>query len=333
MGNSNALSSRARTWAIRAGSFAIAAVLLWFALRNADFAAVGTALKQANWWWMPPAVVATYASHWLRAERWCLMMDKLPGQSRRTSRVVAFLSLMVGYMANYAGPRVGELIRTGNVAAHEKIPFSTLLGTVVVERVLDVVMLGLGLLMLPLIYGNELPALIDALGRPLGSVSTGTWLLLSGAALVGGGVVFWLVVLRRSSGESRLGRLIQTFRSGLLSVLRTGRTGTLIVQSVAMWACYVFMAWVPFAMLHMTDFSMLDALGIMLIGSIGVVIPAPGGIGTYHFITVQALGLLYLVPETDAATYALLTHTGQMVMYVAAGFLGILYLGNRPARS
>ncbi len=333
MGNSNALPTRARTWAIRTGSFAIAAVLLWFALRNADFAAVGTALKQANWWWMPPAVAATYASHWLRAERWCLMMDNLPGQSRRTSRVVAFLSLMVGYMANYAGPRVGELIRTGNVAAHEKIPFSTLLGTVVVERVLDVVMLGSGLLLLPLIYGNELPALIDALGRPLGSVSTATWLVFAGVALVGSGLVFWLLVLRRSSGESRLGRLVHTFRAGLLSVLRTGRTGTLIVQSVAMWACYVFMAWVPFAMLHMTDFSAIDALGIMLIGSIGVVIPAPGGIGTYHFITVQALGLLYLVPETDAATYALLTHTGQMVMYVAAGFFGILYLGNRPARS
>lgn len=333
MGNSNALSTRARTWAIRTGSFAIAAVLLWFALRNADFTAVGTALKQANWWWMPPAVAATYASHWLRAERWCLMMDTLPGQSRRTSRVVAFLSLMVGYMANYAGPRVGELIRTGNVAAHEKIPFSTLLGTVVVERVLDVVMLGLGLLLLPLIYGNELPALIDALGQPLGSVPSATWLVVSGVALIGGGLVFWLVVLRRSSGESRLGRLIHTFRAGLLSVLRTGRTGTLIVQSVAMWACYVFMAWVPFAMLHMNDFSAIDALGIMLIGSIGVVIPAPGGIGTYHFITVQALGLLYLVPETDAATYALLTHTGQMVMYVAAGFFGILYLGNRPARS
>jgi uncharacterized membrane protein YbhN (UPF0104 family) len=107
----------------------------------------------------------------------------------------------------------------------------------------------------------------------------------------------------------------------------------LILQSVAMWACYVFMAWVPFAMLHMADFSAIDALGIMLIGSIGVAIPAPGGIGTYHFITVQALSLLYLVPETDAATYALLTHTGQMVMYVVAGFFGILYLGNRPSRA
>jgi uncharacterized protein (TIRG00374 family) len=331
--NPNASPKRARTWVIRAGSFALAAVLLWLALRNADFAAVGTALKQANWWWLPPAVAVTYLSHWLRAERWCLMMDSLPGQSRRTSRTIAFLSLMVGYMANYAGPRVGELIRTGNVAAHEKIPFSTLLGTVVVERLLDVILLGTGLLLLPLIYGDELQTLIQALGRPLGTVSTTTWLVLSGLALVGAGLAFWLLVLRRSSGESRLGRLIQTFRAGLLSVLRTGRTGMLILQSVAMWACYVFMAWVPFAMLHMADFSAIDALGIMLIGSIGVAIPAPGGIGTYHFITVQALSLLYLVPETDAATYALLTHTGQMVMYVVAGFFGILYLGNRPSRA
>lgn len=260
------------------------------------------------------------------------MMDNLPGQTRRTSRVVAFLSLMVGYLANYAGPRVGELIRAGNVSAHEKIPFPTLLGTVVADRVLDVIMLGLGMLLLPLIYGSELSTLVDALGQPLGNISMSTWLIALGVGLVALGAAYWLFFLRRTTGESRLGRLIHTFRSGLLSILRTGRTGTVILLSIAMWACYVFMTWVPFAMLHMPGFSAVDALGIMLIGSLGIVIPAPGGIGTYHFIVIQALGLLYLVPETDAATYALLTHTSQMVIYVAAGFFGILYLGNRPAR-
>src|SRR5690606_32326428 len=102
------------------------------------------------------------------------------GQTRRTSRVVAFLSLMVGYLANYAGPRLGELIRAGNVSAHEKIPFPTLLGTVVADRVLDVIMLGFGMLLLPLIYGSELATLVDALGQPLGSVPMSTWVVALG---------------------------------------------------------------------------------------------------------------------------------------------------------
>lgn len=323
-------SSTARTWLIRIGSFLLAAVLLWLALRNVEFQAVGAALKTANWWWLPPVVGITLLSHWLRAERWCLMMDALPGQTRRTSRVVAFLSLMVGYMANYAGPRVGELIRTGNVAAHERIPFSTLLGTVVSERVLDMVTLGLGFLTLPLLYGEPLKQLLLALGSPL---SGSTWVMVVIVLVVAAGVAFWLLFLRRSAGASRLQGLIDKFREGLLSVVRTRRTPTVILQTAGIWLCYTFMAYAPFAMLHHGDISFLDAWGLMLIGSLGVVIPAPGGIGTFHFITVQALGLLYLMPETEAATYALLTHTGQMVIYVVVGFGAILYLGNKKARS
>ncbi len=338
------MNTRLRTWLIRLGSFALAGLLLWLALRGADWAAVGAALRTANYWWVPPVIVVTLGAHWLRAVRWCIMMDALPerrsphgaGSPNPTSRTVAFASVLVGYMANYAGPRIGELIRAGNVAAHERLSFSSLMGTVVAERVLDMLTLVLGLATLPLIYGSELSGVVGRLGESFSGVSAGTWWLVGGAGLAAGFAGLWILFRRPSDGSSRLGRILDTFRDGLLAVTRTGRSGTITTLTAAMWLSYSFMAWVPFAMLGYTQtfgISPLEAWGLMIIGSFGVVLPAPGGIGTYHVITVESLGLLHAMPSSEAATYALLTHTGQMIIYVLAGFAALTWLAPRLARN
>ena len=120
------------------------------------------------------------------------------------------------------------------------------------------------------------------------------------------------------------------FRQGFLSLARTGRAGRIVLQTLAMWICYGFMAWLPFVLLGQNDLFGIGpfaAWGIMLIGAVGVIIPSPGGIGTYHFITIQSLSLLFAMPQEAAASYALLTHTGQMLLYIVSGFLGMLFLG------
>jgi len=333
-----------RTWLIRLGSFALAGLLLWLALRGADWAGVGAAPRRANYWWVPPVIVATIGAHWLRAVRWCIMMDVLPERRAQaaapanpppTSRTVAFASILVGYMANYAGPRIGELIRAGNVAAHERLSFSSLMGTVVAERVLDVLTLALGLATLPLIYGPELSGVIERLAQSTDTVMAGTWYVVGGAALVASLAGLYILFRRPSDGSSRLGSMLDTFRDGLIAVTRTGRSGAIVGLTAAIWLCYTFMAWVPFAMLGYTaayGISPFEAWGLMIIGSFGVVLPAPGGIGTYHVITVESLGLLHAMPASHAATYALLTHTGQMIIYVVAGFAALTWLGPRLAR-
>jgi uncharacterized membrane protein YbhN (UPF0104 family) len=100
--------------------------------------------------------------------------------------------------------------------------------------------------------------------------------------------------------------------------------------TAGIWICYGFMAYLPFLVLGYGDaygIGLVGAWGLMLLGAIGVVIPSPGGFGTYHFITIQSLALLYAMPQTEAATYALLTHTGQMMLYIIVGFASILFFG------
>jgi hypothetical protein len=97
-----------------------------------------------------------------------------------------------------------------------------------------------------------------------------------------------------------------------------------------MWAGYLMMAYLPFLMLGLGEpygIGVVDAWALMAIGALGLLVPSPGGLGSYHYITIQALVYLYDVPEVPAATYAVLTHAAQLVFYVLAGFVVLLYQG------
>ncbi|MGB0650592.1 MAG: lysylphosphatidylglycerol synthase transmembrane domain-containing protein [Rhodothermales bacterium] len=339
------MAKSAKDVAIQVGSFTVAGLLMWLALRGVDFNAVVTSLAQANYWWLLPIVIVTLLSHWLRAVRWSLFLDATTASNAATpandvaapvSRTNAFASVMVGYMANYAGPRLGEIIRTANVARQEKRPFSTVLGTVVIERLLDMVTFGLLLLTLPLVFADQIGDLWTLLTAPTQSwieASSGVVLIgLLVALVIGGGAGIWFLIRGINNPSSRLGALAEHFREGMLSLLRTGKPVQITAYTIGMWICYGFMAWLPFILLgqHLTfDIGLIAAWGLMLIGAFGVIIPSPGGIGTYHFITIQSLALLFSMPQADAAAYALLTHTGQMIIYIAAGFFGLLFMGNK----
>ncbi|MDA0683688.1 MAG: lysylphosphatidylglycerol synthase transmembrane domain-containing protein [Bacteroidetes bacterium] len=327
-------------WTLRIGSFLIAALLMWLALRGVDFDAMASTFREANYWWLLPMAAVTFLSHWFRAARWAYLLDVSPrsdglSPTRPVSRSNTFVSVIVGYMANYAGPRLGELIKTGNVARYERMHFTTVFGTVVVERILDMVTFALLLLTVPIIFSDSILELTQLLMQPVMSSleSTPTWLVLLGLGLITLGTAWFLRFLVRGLAhpESRIGRMADDFRQGFLSLARTGRAGRIVLQTLAMWICYGFMAWLPFVLLGQNDLFGIGpfaAWGIMLIGAVGVIIPSPGGIGTYHFITIQSLSLLFAMPQEAAASYALLTHTGQMLLYIVSGFLGMLFLGD-----
>jgi uncharacterized membrane protein YbhN (UPF0104 family) len=140
----------------------------------------------------------------------------------------------------------------------------------------------------------------------------------------------WFLIKGINQPSSRLAGLAGRFREGMVSIAFTGYPGRIVLYTLLMWICYGLMAWIPFLILgHDTVYGIgpLAGWGIMLIGAFGVIIPSPGGIGTYHFITIQSLGLLFGMAQTDAASYALLTHTGQMLLYILIGFFGLLFMG------
>jgi hypothetical protein len=331
------MSSRLKNGLFQLLGVVLGGGMLYLALRGIDLRSVGETLREANYAWLLPLIVVMLASHVLRAWRWTMLLEALPeATGQRVSVRTAFYAVMIGYMVNYAVPRLGEIVRTTNVSAQEKLPFGGVFGTVVVERLLDVATLGVALLSVVVLLWNRFALLDTLFFTPI--VDRLAALPLTALVLAGLGVLVlvWLgygwMASRKQSHAHRIRRLLFSFRAGLGTLLRAPRRRLIGVSTVLMWGCYLFMAHLPFVIFGMdTAFhlNLLDTWSIMVLGAIGVVIPAPGGAGPFHYITIQTLVHLFAVTAAPAASYAILAHGGQLLLYTVVGFGSLLLQGAR----
>lgn len=327
------MTARTKTTLALVGSIALGGGLLWMALRGVDIASVGDALAQANWLWLIPWLVATVASHALRAWRWQLLLGAMPGEKKAVPFGEAFAALLVGYLVNQAAPRLGEFARAANVASRSDHTFAGAMGTVVAERVLDVLTLGAALLSVVLIFGDRLAGIGEMFASgargALASLPVSGTVLILGLVVLGLGVLAlgWLALRR---GGDRMRGLVGSFRDGLVSLLRVRQRLALAGSTLAIWGLYALMSYIPLHLLGLTDaygLGLLDAWALMNIGAIGMSLPSPGGTGSYHYAVVQTLVLLLGVAQTPAATYALLTHAAQLILMCLLGVAALVWQG------
>jgi uncharacterized protein (TIRG00374 family) len=329
---------RLKSILVQAASFALGGVLLWLALRNVDFGALGGALREANYWYLVPLGALALGAHALRAWRWQMLLEALPDAEQRTQRVplrTAFYSVMIGYMVNYAAPRLGEVARTANLARQTRLPFSGVLGTVVVERLLDVLVLAVGLLVALALLADRAAALTpifapaaDLLAEP----PVAWWIIVvTGLVVVIGGALLFRTLLARSArAEGVAHRVVATlhsFKDGLASVLRAPRRLGIAATTAAIWACYLAMAYLPLPMFGIVGLGLGDAWVLLMVGSVGMSVPSPGGVGSYHYVTIRTMEGLYGVATAPATAYAVLSHAAQLVLYTVVGFACVLLQG------
>jgi glycosyltransferase 2 family protein len=298
---------------------------------------MSSALRAADYRWILPVTVVLLGSHLLRTIRWCALLEVLDPERGRLPIGPAFAALMIGYMVNYGAPRLGEIVRTATYARHSGLPVSGVLGTVVAERVLDVIMLGLAMISVAIILSDQVTGLLDSFLRT-GDMES--YVILAAAALIAAilGVVLLSFLRRyiRSSGSPRLASfsdrlrpLVRSFKDGLMAAVNAPRRLTIVATTVAIWACYGLAAYMPFAMLGMDEtygIGLLESWVMMVVGSLGVLVPSPGGIGSFHYVTIQGLTNLYHVSPQAAASYAILTHAAQFVLYLGVGLICVVAL-------
>jgi len=339
------VSSRLKTFLLVTGSFLLGGGLLYLALRGVDFSAVGEALRTASYGWLVPLFIATMLAHLLRAWRWQMLLETLPdadgAPSERVSLRLAFYSVMIGYMVNYAAPRLGEVARAANVASQTKLRFAGIFGTVVVERVLDALVLLTALITVAALFRERLGGILGMFGEglrsALGGLPAWAW-VLAALVLVGlaTGAILMTRALKRSRAaegagkEGKLLSILHSFRDGLVSLVRVRRRVGVLFTTLGIWFCYFLMADLPLRLFGITktySLDLLDSWALLNVGAIGMSIPSPGGTGSFHYVTVQTLVHLLGVPATAAATYAIFSHAAQLVLVCAVGFACLILQG------
>jgi uncharacterized protein (TIRG00374 family) len=317
----------------------IAGILLYFAFRGVDFEELWNSFVNAKYWYILVYLIFGLLSLLSRAYRWNLLVETL---GYKASFMNSFYSLNTGYMANYAFPRLGEITRCASLSKAEKIPVDKLFGTVIVERVIDLLMVTILTFLLIVfrfdffgtwLHENIFVPLLSKLNQSIG----GIWILL--ATLLGiplAFVVFYYLFRKRLNGVNFIQK-IKSFVKGIIDGLKTfyklKRRWLFLLHTVFIWLFYWAMTYAAvFALPETSVLKPIDGLFLLIVGSFGFIIPVQGGIGAYHLIT--TLGLtLYHIPREAGLTYATITHGAQMIMLIVLGALSFMILFSFQRRS
>lgn len=278
-----------------------------------------------NYWWILAAFVAFTFSNISRAIRWRMLIDAL-GYAPRT--VNAFLTVMLGYVVNLVIPRAGEVARAGVFSTYEKTPVEKVFGTIVVDRIMDVLYL---LMIVALTLFLEYDILIAWLQPylPEGSI----WQSKIFLGLIGFGVaavVLFFVFRNRLSGTKfykKIAGILKGFSEGIKSVMSLEKPGLFILHSTNIWVMYFMMTYLMFLSFPPTaSLSIVACLMVFVFGAFGIVIPSPGGMGTYHFLAMQALAI-YGIEGSDGFSWAMISFFSIQIFYnVIAGLISFALL-------
>ena len=270
----------------------------------------------------------------VRGLRWGLLIETLGVRFKRSNAVNAVLG---NYAVNLVLPRVGEVWRCGIVAKYDKISFSKLLGTLLIDRVSDTIMVGTITLFIFIFnldffisFFAKNPALLEGFHAMLNSI----WIY---ALVIGLAIMVWLVLKYMSHFTlvRKAKELLLNVWAGMKSIWLMDKKWLFLVQTLLIWSgyfCYFYITFYAF------DFTRELGIGVGLIAftmsSIGVAVPVQGGIGPWHFMVIATL-VCFGVNENDAAAFALVVHTVQTVWTGLCGLGGIvaLPLTNKTARA
>lgn len=317
------LSPRVKFFLKYAASAALTLLFLYLAFRGTDFRSLLDALASANYWWIIPSLAAMLTSHYVRAWRWRYLLDPMkPHVGLRN----LFSGVMIGYMVNNVLPRAGELARPYAISKLESIPGGAALGTIVVERVMDIVTFLLIVAALPLLYYGPLEESFPWLAQA-GIITAAATLLLVIIAVVLMVRRDWttsLIGLFTRFLPQRLGRRVEklshSFLDGFLFLKRPRNFVVIGVLSVLIWFLYALSTYVAFYAFGLENtLHFREAVVTLAISSIGVAIPTPGATGSYHALTSQTLVKLFAVNQALALSYATVTHAAQFVVVTIIG--------------
>lgn len=305
-------------------------LLFWLVYRDQDWSDLLRVLKEdVNYTWIGVACLMGIASHVSRAMRWQLLTESMGYKIRFWN---SFMGVMIGYFANLAIPRMGEFTRCGVVSKYEKVPFSNLLGTVVTERVIDMIILLALTLVVMVTQFKQLGIFLDnnpAILEKIMALFHSAWMLFILLGLLVVSVFAWKFYLRDRL-RGRIRSFFHGLKEGLLSVKDVRRKWLFIAHSLFIWLMYFLMFYVCFFCFAFTShLSILVGLTIFVLASYGMVAPVQGGIGAWHFMVIAAL-MIYLphMPDIEnmAKTFALLTHGTMTLLYIVVGVICVIML-------
>lgn len=319
-------------------SLLIAGGLMWYVFHDIDASALLAKLKEVRYGWVVVAAIIFLISYGTRAYRWNLLLKPLGYPHLNLLRTVTAVS--IGYFANLLVPRLGEVSRCGVLKRLDDVPLTTGLGTVVAERLIDLVTLLLVTLVLFVAEFDRLSGFIggfaadrvDNAGEALFSV------YIFGGIVGLLGLLFWAIgrvwkaQLKRSALFQKIRTFLREVARGLASIGSIENKIGFWMSTLLLWTCYFFMSYVVFFALPETEnLTPWAGVAVLVMGSFGMAAPVQGGFGTFHAL-VSGVLVLYGVSESDGVLFATLVHGLQTLSFIVFGAVAFVLASVLPPR-
>ena len=289
-------------------------------MSDEDIQKTKDAFFEANYFWIALSLVIAFLGHLSRAYRWRFLLDPLGYKPKLRN---AYHAVMAGYVINYTIPRSGEVARAGLLTSYEKVPFEKGFATIVIERLIDVLMLG-GIIVLTGYLQTDSDQFKSITSSDPKESSNLIWYLLGGAVLfgvIGLGVYFKFTKVRTFVNEK-----IRGFWEGLKSIWTMKKKWAFIFHTLFIWSSYVAMIWFSALAFPETANMPIGAIfGAFVVGAFAVAL-LPGGIGVYPIWITQVL-FMY---EIDFAGFGIFIWVVQTALIVVLGLLSLFLIQRQP---
>ncbi len=311
--------------------FSLGFLFVWLSVKDIDaekWGQIKFALSNARYALAIPVFLILIGSHYVRALRWRLLMAPL-GYTPTRSNV--FFAVMIGYLANQGVPRLGEVLKCTVLARYEKIPADKLVGTIILERMIDALCLltvfGITLAIQPGLYA-KLQSTVFAGGATSDSgPSLGSIIFYGVLVLLLLLLVYWMIKNKKRPADlvRAMKDIVRRVWIGLGAIRQLKRRGLFVLYTILIWILYLSGGYIGFQALAATSqYGLPEAFTVLSAGSIGMII-TPGGIGGYPLL-IEGTMMLYGLQQSIAAAFGWLLWIAQTTVILIGGLLSFVLL-------
>ena len=300
-------------------------ILVWV-YRDFNFQRVGEVMLHGmNYGWIALSLVFGVFANLFRGWRWKLALEPLDEYPKTTNCVYA---IFISYASNLVIPRVGEVTRCGVLSKYDGVSFPKSLGTVVSERMIDTLCVGLitGMVLLSQmpVFATFFAETGTDVGRYAEVLTSGHFYLIVLCVTAIGLLGFFLI--RNIALFAKLRGILQNVWQGVVALKDIKHIPLYIIYTLGIWVCYFFEFYLAFFAFDFSAHLGISAgLVMFVVGTLAVIVPTPNGAGPWHFAVMTML-MLYGVGKEDAGIFALLVHGIQTFLLILLGIYGLLAL-------
>ena len=303
--------------------------LAWWSLKDLtteNKSQIREALKTAKYWLLIPVFAILLLSHFTRALRWRLLIETLGYKPSKTN---TFFAVLIGYITNHAVPRLGEVVKCTMLSRYEKIPADKLIGTIILERIIDAITLlvifGITLIIQPHLYSQLIDTFFYSAksneekklaGWMIGLIILGVIIIIIG---------LWMYLKKKNFNDllllfKKIGRSIW---QGISAIQHLKKRRQFILLTILLWTLYLSGGYIGFMALQETHaYGIREAFTVLSAGSIGM-IATPGGIGAYAYLLQQTM-ILYGLNEGIALAFGWILWLAQTAVILIGGLISFV---------